>query len=70
MKMKGVREYAENDDVELLEPNDEQRSRWAPSPGSDRYVIRAWNEGGHNCVEIDVLDLVAWLKKHRPDLLS
>jgi hypothetical protein len=33
-------------------------------------VVRAVNEGGHNSTEVDVLQLIAWLKLRRPDLLS
>jgi len=29
--------------------------------GTGRLVLRAYNEGGFNCTDIDLLDLLAWL---------
>lgn len=57
MKMDGVSEYAEGYDVELL-LNDE-----------GILVIRALNEGGYNCTEVDLIQLINWLKQEHPDLL-
>lgn len=70
--MDGVVEYAERYQVELVQTTgiyrfgvpDEQ------SEGFGRWVVKALNEGGCNCTEVDVLQLVAWLKKNRPDLLE
>jgi len=59
IEMAGVREYCECKRVELGMHED-----------SGRLVVRAWNEGGSNCTEVDVLELVAWLKQNRPDLLA
>lgn len=50
VEMEGVREYAEGLPVELLRDKE-----------TGRPLIRAFNEAGHNCTEIDLLDLLAWL---------
>lgn len=57
--MEGVREYAEEMAVHLVKAADE-----------DRWVIKAWNEAGYNSTEVDLFDLLYWLRKHRPDLMS
>ena len=46
-----VREWNEGMSVEL----------WVNRAG--RLVLRAYNEAGHNSTEIDVFDLLAWLKR-------
>jgi hypothetical protein len=56
--MTGVREYAEEYPVELREVEE------------GRLVIQAWNESRHNFTQVDLLDLIAWLKKHKPELLD
>ena len=58
-EMDGVREYAEDFPVELMMDAD-----------VNRLVIYARNEGGHNCTCVDLLDLLAWIQKHRADLLT
>jgi len=57
MILEGVREYCEKEPVEIDTEN-------------GREVIVAANEGGHNSTRVDLLDLINWLKKHRPELLS
>jgi hypothetical protein len=56
VKMEGVREYAESYVPELIQCE-------------GRYRVRAINEGGHNCTEIDLADLLTWLWRHRPQLV-
>ena len=34
-----------------------------------RAVVRAYNQGGHDLTEVDLLDLLRWLAANRPDLL-
>lgn len=58
MIMQGVSEYAEEMDVELI-----------TDPKSQRLVVQAFNEGGHNCTRVDILDLIEWVLKNRPDLI-
>ncbi|MFM7011996.1 MAG: hypothetical protein ACKO0Z_22145 [Betaproteobacteria bacterium] len=36
----------------------------------ERMVLCATNQGGFDGVAIDLLELVAWLKKNKPELLS
>ena len=50
-ELAGVREYGGGEPVELWR-NDE----------TGRLVIRAYNEGGYNCTDVDLLDLVDWLQ--------
>jgi hypothetical protein len=38
--------------------------------GYGRQVLAAYNEGRHNGVEIDLLELIDWLKKNKPELLQ
>lgn len=35
-----------------------------------RFVVRAFNEGGYNCTDVDVLDLIAWIKANKPEWLT
>jgi hypothetical protein len=69
IQMEGVREYAEDYAVHLVETDGYYVSPNAPRPGAGRLAVRALNEGGHNCTEVDLLDLIAWLKANRPELL-
>ena len=57
--MQGVREHYEKMEV-FLELDED----------SSREVIVAFNECGYNATAIDLLDLVAWLKKNKPELLG
>lgn len=55
--MDGVREYVEEDPVELhLEDN-------------GRLSVLASNEGGQNATAIDLLDLIEWVKMNKPEIL-
>lgn len=58
--MVGVREHAEGYDVTLIESHYKL----------GRMTIQALNEAGHNGTEVDLLDLIAWLKANRPELLK
>lgn len=55
IKMEGVREYCEEFGVELNDVN-------------GRPVIMAYNEGGYNSTQVDLLDLIEWLKEHKEEL--
>ena len=39
-------------------------------PGRGRLVVEAQCEGGMATTEVDLLQLIAWLKANRPDLLE
>ncbi len=38
--------------------------------GERRLCITAVNEGGYNSTAVDLLDLIAWVKKNKPELLA
>ncbi len=72
IEMVGVTEYCENIPVYLTDTTGiyeylVDKSEWA---GNGRLVIKAINEGGYNSTQIDVLELIQWLKDNRPDLLA
>lgn len=52
-----IREYAEGLPVKIIELN-------------GRLVIEALNEDGHNGTEVDLTDVINWIKSNRPDLLT
>lgn len=55
--MEGVREYTEGCPVELTR-------------SAARLVIKATNEGGNNVTEVDLLDLLDWIKRNDPEILE
>ena len=34
------------------------------------YVIDATNEGGYKCTHVDLMDVILWIKEHKPSLLD
>lgn len=70
--MVGVTEYAEGFEVRLVETDGAYNSGKPESerPGRGRLAIKALNEGGHNCTEVDLLEVLAWVKANRPDLMA
>lgn len=66
--MRGVREYAEGYEVQLVETDGLYVSR-GERRDAGRLAVRAINEAGHNWTEVDLLDLIAWLKANRPELM-
>lgn len=69
MKMLGVTEYAEGMTVELTKTTGGYISPDNKNSGAGRWVVLAKNEGGCNCTEVDVIEMVDWLWKNRPDLM-
>jgi len=67
IKMDGVTEYNEEMDVELAIT----KGKWGGGKpekdwdGRGRIVIKAYNEGGYNSVEIDLVDLMNWINKNK-----
>lgn len=59
VEMDGVREYNDELPVKCLFDNPTQR-----------LCVVALNEAGHCSTWVDLLDLLAWLRKNRPDLLD
>ena len=60
--MNGVREYSEELDIKIGESNCDK--------AAGREVVWAFNEGGYNNTQIDILDLLSWIMTNRPDLLA
>jgi hypothetical protein len=58
VEMEGVREYIEVEPVKLVYNN------------AGHLVVQAINEGGYNSTEVDLLQLIQWLKTNRPELLQ
>ena len=70
--MVGVREYSEKMDVELTITEgmfdvDKPEKDWL---GKGRIVIKAFNESGFNRTEVDLMDVILWLRKNKPELLE
>lgn len=68
--MDGVTEYAEGHEVRLVEATGTYVGIGQKCPGAGRLVIKALNEGGHNCTEVDLLQVLAWVNANRPDLMA
>lgn len=64
IKMDGVTEYAEGYIVVLGIEEAKNTKR------GDRPVITAINEGGFNSTSVDVIELLTWIVKNRPDLID
>lgn len=57
MSMEGVREYSEGMAVEF-------------SSRDGRPTVVAFNQAGYDATEIDLWDLIAWIKANAPSLLE
>lgn len=55
--MIGVREHIEQDSVELWVDDDPKSGR-----ATGRLIVRAYCEGGNAHADIDLLDLIEWLR--------
>ena len=53
-----IREYSEEMRVEIL--FSEEHKRW---------IVKALNEGGYNWTQVDLIDLIEWIKINKPELL-
>ena len=62
--MKEIREYCEEFPVRIGLNLDDY-----PDAAKDRWVIWAENEGGYNGTVVDLLDVIDWVKKNKPELL-
>jgi hypothetical protein len=56
--MDGVREYCDGEPVALVEAE------------NGRLAVRAWNECRNNITDVDLLDVIAWVRANRPELLG
>lgn len=72
VSLEGVREWGEGYVVSLVstETDEEVRGFGPPQDESPRLCVEALNEGGHNVTRVDLLDLLRWVREHRPDLLE
>ena len=71
-----ILEYNEEEEVEIiqLEPEyGEKNKKWI-SPKlyqayvQSRWIVKALNEGGYNYTEVDLIDLLKFVKIKMPDL--
>lgn len=70
-----IREYCEGYAVEVTKIDADASVASAADlgahpPNGMRWIVRAFNEGHHNSTEIDLVDLLTWLRRHRPELLE
>lgn len=63
--MEGVTEYLNDEAVELVL----HKGEIVNGVPYDRWVVFAKGDGWSGETQVDVLELVDWLKKNRPDLL-
>ncbi len=35
-----------------------------------RYVVRLYTQAGHDFTEVDILDLLSWLRKNKPEFME
>lgn len=64
MKLPGVTEYNEEMPVELTITD----GTYPDKRGKGRMVIRAFNEGGCNCVDIDLRQMLLAISKTHPEI--
>jgi len=66
--MCGVTEYAEEMEVSIRKTTGKYSHPKSKEErdGFGREVIHAINEGGHNCTEVDLEQLLKWVAENRP----
>ncbi len=67
-----IREYAEGEPVEIkeIELSSYGAAGTGLKEGDKRVVIQALNEGGYSSTSVDLLDVIAWVKENKPQLLE
>ena len=73
LPMDGVTEYCEGLPVHLAKTSGTYTDPTTPSEtwlGHGRLCVQAQNEGGHNCTQVDLIELLVWFRRHQPDLLA
>lgn len=66
-----IREYAEEMDVTIGDWQKMDENKREPTGvGEVRLVINALNEGGYNGTEVDLLDVIEWVRANMPELLK
>lgn len=70
----GIREYLNAESpVQILQldcSKIEDLKYWGLKPSGNPWVIEAYNEGGNNATYVDILDVLRWVKHHKPELLD
>lgn len=65
--MREIRVYTE---TEIKEYSEEMTVKIGMEQETKRPIIVAWNEGGNNRTEVDLIDVIRWVKENRPELLN
>ena len=67
-----IGEYSEGLTVEIdcITLTDRDSTQRGHPIGSRRWVVRAFNEAGFNQTNVDIVDLVEWLRENKPELLE
>ena len=61
--MDGVTEYEEGMEVKLVYEKDRHTKK-------ERYMVLAMNEAGHCCTQVDLIQLLDWVKTNKPELIN
>jgi len=75
---KGVREYSEELPVKIRKLKKKEAEAYKDVSSNncisgykeERYVVHADNEAGHNCTEVDIVDLFNFIKNNIPELFE
>ena len=62
-----IREYNDEYGVTIIKQMVPWRQK--EEDRTERFVVHATNEGGYNSTEVDLLDVIDWVKKNMPELL-
>ena len=68
----GATEYCEGFEVSIVNTRGEY-SRGVPEKewcGNGRLAIKAFNEAGYNHTEVDLIELLTWIKDNKPEILD
>ncbi len=71
--MVSIREYGSRLKVDVKEEiisSHTQRAFPELVEGETRLVVQAFNAGGWDSTSVDLLDVLAWVQKNRPELLE
>lgn len=63
-----MREYCEELNVEIEERIDSDKI--AGVGGIGRLIIKSSSEGGYSGTEVDLLDVIDWVRENKPELLE
>ena len=78
MIAEGVNEYSEEMEVKIEQLTKREGECFENVTSRDtykahmneRWVVVARNEAGYNCTQVDLLQLIEWVKKNKPELLK